>query len=141
MASLGSSFSGAGADVNAIVGTGGAGDLDLGDLTRFAPFLLDSVLSLFATRTLALRGADTTTHGVSERALRKNEHAFIEVASTHRQRFSPQPPRYWARPFSDASPNDLLLRQACSPCASAPCQRVLMLMQTVALGKRGGVQD
>lgn len=47
------------ADVDA--GIGGAGDLDLGDFMRLDPLLLGSTASLFATRTLVLRVADTKT--------------------------------------------------------------------------------
>ena len=51
-------------DDGADAGVGGAGDLDLGDFTRLTPLLLASTISLFATRILALRGADTNTRRV-----------------------------------------------------------------------------
>ena len=72
------------ADNGADAGIGGAGDLDLGDFTRLAPLLLASTISLFATRILALRGADTNTPRVRRDISWKNRQAFAE-AGTHRQ--------------------------------------------------------
>ena len=71
MASLASSFSGMdnGADPDPDTSVVGAGELDLGDFTRLAPFLFDSATSLFAIRTLALREVDTSICCVSEGAL------------------------------------------------------------------------
>jgi hypothetical protein len=54
-----------GIDVVTDTGIGDAGDLDLGDLTRFAPFLPVSTFSLFVPRTLVLR-EDTDIHGLSK---------------------------------------------------------------------------
>ncbi len=56
------------ADADVDAGIGGAGDLDLGDFTRLDPLLLGSTVSLFATRTLALRVAVTKTRRIRHRA-------------------------------------------------------------------------
>ena len=56
------------ADADVDAGIGGAGDLDLGDFTRLDPLLLGSTVSLFATRTLALRVVVTKTRRIRHRA-------------------------------------------------------------------------
>lgn len=126
IASRASSFS------NGVDAGGGAGDLDLGDFTRLVPLLIGSTISLFAPRTLALRGAGTNTRSVREGISRKNQHAFTG-AGTHHQCSSPLPLRYWPRRTVVAFPSDHLRQQACSPCASALSQRARILTPTGAL--------
>jgi hypothetical protein len=76
MESLTSSFSTA--DDGADGSTAGAGDLDLGDFTRFAPFLFGSEPSPFAPRVLALREADTSKCRVSEGGYRRANTQSLE---------------------------------------------------------------